>query len=127
MVDVQVMVALRIRVMSQSYLFHFRCNFALWFTVKPRVVEVTDTAIQMFYCRLAEEGQLEPNGDMEPSEGVGGRSFVEVMSEKYSPENFPYRRGPGMGVVVVVPTAGPQGSPMKGELRINVNFSMHLL
>lgn len=65
---------------------------------------------------LAKEGQPEPNGDMEPTEGVGGRSFVEVMSEKYSPENFPYRRGPGMGVVVVVPSAGPQGSPMKGEL-----------
>lgn len=62
---------------------------------------------------------------MEPSEGIGGRSFVEVMSEKYSPENFPYRRGPGMGVVVVVPTAAPQGSPMKGKLRINLNFNMH--
>lgn len=47
-------------------------------------------------------------------EGVQGRTFVEVMSEKYSPDNFPYRRGPGMGVVVV-PVAGPQGSPMKGE------------
>lgn len=52
---------------------------------------------------------------MEPPEDMEGRTFVEVMSEKYSPENFPYRRGPGMGVVVV-PTAGPQGSPMKGEL-----------
>lgn len=81
------------------------------------VVEVTDASVQLCCCRLAEEEeQLEPNGDMEPSEGVGGRSFVEVMSEKYSPENFPYRRGPGMGVVVVVPTVGPQGSPMKGEL-----------
>lgn len=47
-------------------------------------------------------------------EDVEGRTFVEVMSEKYSPDNFPYRRGPGMGVVVV-PMAGPQGSPMKGE------------
>lgn len=54
---------------------------------------------------------MEPPGDME------GRTFVEVMSEKYSPENFPYRRGPGMGVVV--PTVGPQGSPMKGELKVN--------
>lgn len=51
------------------------------------------------------------NGAMED---VEGRTFVEVMSEKYSPDNFPYRRGPGMGVVVV-PMAGPQGSPMKGE------------
>lgn len=47
-------------------------------------------------------------------EDIEGRTFVEVMSEKYSPDNFPYRRGPGMGVVVV-PVAGPQGSPMKGE------------
>lgn len=52
---------------------------------------------------------------MEPLEDTDGRSFVEVISEKYSPENFPYRRGPGMGVVVV-PTTGLQGSPMKGEL-----------
>ncbi|KAM8769500.1 tubulin folding cofactor E-like a isoform 2-T2 [Acanthopagrus schlegelii] len=55
---------------------------------------------------------------MDPPENMKGRTFVEVMSEKYSPENFPYRRGPGMGVVVV-PTAGPQGSPMKGELEIS--------
>ena len=55
---------------------------------------------------------------MEPPEDMEGRTFVEVMSEKYSPENFPYRRGPGMGVVVV-PTAGSQGSPMKGELEVN--------
>jgi len=53
---------------------------------------------------------------MEPPEEKEDRSFVEVISEKYSPENFPYRRGPGMGVVVV-PTAGVQGSPMKGELK----------
>ncbi|XP_006809880.2 tubulin-specific chaperone cofactor E-like protein [Neolamprologus brichardi] len=53
---------------------------------------------------------------MEPPEDKDGRTFVEVISEKYSPENFPYRRGPGMGVVVVS-TGGPQGSPMKGEPR----------
>ena len=52
---------------------------------------------------------------MEPPEDTDGRTFVEVMSEKYSPENFPLRRGPCMAVVVV-PTAVPQGSPMKGEL-----------
>lgn len=40
-----------------------------------------------------------------------GRTFMQVISEKYSPENFPYRRGPGMGVVV---PSGHQGSPMKG-------------
>lgn len=49
---------------------------------------------------------------MEPPEFKDGRSFVEVINEKYSPENFPFRRGPGMGVVVV---PAPQGSPMKGE------------
>ncbi|KAG8002265.1 Tubulin-specific chaperone cofactor E-like protein [Nibea albiflora] len=54
---------------------------------------------------------------MEPPEDVEGRTFVEVMSEKYSPENFPYRRGPGMGVVVV-PTVVPQGSPMKDRLNL---------
>lgn len=36
---------------------------------------------------------------------------MQVLCEKYSPENFPYRRGPGMGVHV---PATPQGSPMKG-------------
>lgn len=63
---------------------------------------------------------------MEPQEDTEGRSFVEVMSEKYSPENFPYRRGPGMGVVVV-PTVGPQGSPMKGELEVNNNGQFYHL
>lgn len=37
---------------------------------------------------------------------------MQVLCEKYSPENFPYRRGPGMGVHV---PATPQGSPMKGK------------
>uniref|UniRef100_A0A3Q3E1C2 Tubulin folding cofactor E-like a n=1 Tax=Hippocampus comes TaxID=109280 RepID=A0A3Q3E1C2_HIPCM len=46
-----------------------------------------------------------------------GRTFVEVINEKYSPENFPCRRGLGMGVVVV-PTACPQGSPMKDRLNL---------
>ncbi|XP_061774779.1 tubulin-specific chaperone cofactor E-like protein isoform X1 [Nerophis ophidion] len=54
---------------------------------------------------------------MEPAVCTYGRTFVEVMSEKYSPENFPYRRGPGMGVVVV-PTACPKGSPMKDRLNL---------
>ncbi|KAF7649268.1 hypothetical protein LDENG_00144470, partial [Lucifuga dentata] len=56
-------------------------------------------------------------GAMEPFEDTEGRTFVEVISEKYSPDNFPYRRGPGVGVVVV-PTAGPQGSPMKDRLNL---------
>lgn len=51
---------------------------------------------------------------MEPPGDNGGCSFVEALNEKYSPENFPCRRGPGMGMVVV-PTAGVQGSPMKGK------------
>nr|XP_019797309.1 tubulin-specific chaperone cofactor E-like protein isoform X2 [Tursiops truncatus] len=44
-----------------------------------------------------------------------GRSFMQVLCEKYSPENFPYRRGPGMGVHV---PATPQGSPMKDRLNL---------
>ncbi|XP_058269794.1 tubulin folding cofactor E-like a [Hemibagrus wyckioides] len=46
---------------------------------------------------------------------VEGRTFMQVISEKYSPENFPYRRGPGMGVVV---PSGHQGSPMKDRLNL---------
>lgn len=52
---------------------------------------------------------------MDPLEDAGGRSFVEVIIEKYSPENFPYRRGPGMGVVMI---STPQGSPMKDRLNL---------
>ncbi|XP_028817710.1 tubulin folding cofactor E-like a [Denticeps clupeoides] len=44
-----------------------------------------------------------------------GRTFMQVISEKYSPENFPYRRGPGIGIVV---PSGPQGSPMKDRLNL---------
>nr|XP_023661098.1 tubulin-specific chaperone cofactor E-like protein [Paramormyrops kingsleyae] len=53
-------------------------------------------------------------GAMDPPEDEG-RTFMEVISEKYSPENFPYRRGPGVGVVVPM---GPQGSPMKDRLNL---------
>lgn len=69
-----------------------------------------------FVCGAAEGEAAHQEGAMEPPEDNDGRTFVEVISEKYSPENFPYRRGPGMGVVVVS-TGGPQGSPMKGEPR----------
>lgn len=65
----------------------------------------------------AEGAAAHLEGAMEPPEDKEGRTFVEVISEKYSPENFPYRRGPGMGVVVV-PTQGPQGSPMKDRLNL---------
>ncbi|XP_062894568.1 tubulin-specific chaperone cofactor E-like protein isoform X1 [Mobula hypostoma] len=44
-----------------------------------------------------------------------GRSFVEVICEKYSPENFPYRRGMGIGIHVSV---GPEGSPVKARLNL---------
>uniref|UniRef100_UPI00398F181E tubulin-specific chaperone cofactor E-like protein isoform X3 n=1 Tax=Pristiophorus japonicus TaxID=55135 RepID=UPI00398F181E len=44
-----------------------------------------------------------------------GRSFVEVICEKYSPENFPYRRGMGIGIHI---SAGPQGSPLKARLNL---------
>ena len=50
-----------------------------------------------------------------------GRTFMEAISEKYSPENFPYRRGPGMGVVVV-PVVAPQGSPMRGRDQGLISF-----
>lgn len=40
---------------------------------------------------------------------------MQVLCEKYSPENFPYRRGPGMGVHV---PATLQGSPMKGRVLV---------
>lgn len=53
-----------------------------------------------------------------------GRSFMQVLCEKYSPENFPYRRGPGMGIHV---PATPQGSPMKGEKEIEKIYLLDLL
>lgn len=52
-----------------------------------------------------------------------GRSFMQVLCEKYSPENFPYRRGPGMGVHV---PATPQGSPMKGGVLVSSLFLLML-
>uniref|UniRef100_A0A3Q4H4N7 Tubulin folding cofactor E-like b n=1 Tax=Neolamprologus brichardi TaxID=32507 RepID=A0A3Q4H4N7_NEOBR len=41
----------------------------------------------------------------------GVRTFVQVLSEKYNPENFPY--GQGVGVVVL---PRPPGSPVKDRL-----------
>lgn len=72
-------------------------------------------SVWLFYrCGPAEEEAGMWDGAVEhPEEEGEGRTFMQVISEKYSPENFPCRRGPGIGVVVV-PTAGPQGSPMKG-------------
>lgn len=76
---------------------------------------VVNLSVSFPHCWPAEGEAVQQDRAMEPPEDADGRSFVEVISEKYSPENFPYRRGPGMGVVVV-PTIGLQGSPMKGEL-----------
>lgn len=42
-------------------------------------------------------------------------TFVQVLSEKYNPENFPYGQGVG---VVLLPT--PPGSPVKGKHHIGV-------
>ncbi|KAG7260644.1 hypothetical protein CRUP_000683 [Coryphaenoides rupestris] len=44
-----------------------------------------------------------------------GRTFVQVVCEKYNPENFPYCRGQGMGVVVL---PSPPGSPVKDRLNL---------
>ncbi|XP_016341824.1 tubulin-specific chaperone cofactor E-like protein isoform X3 [Sinocyclocheilus anshuiensis] len=49
------------------------------------------------------------------SEETEGRTLVQVISEKYSPENFPYCRGPGVGVVI---RSSPQGSPVKDRLNL---------
>nr|XP_054590965.1 tubulin-specific chaperone cofactor E-like protein isoform X3 [Nothobranchius furzeri] len=71
---------------------------------------------QYIITSTAEGEAAQHEEPMEPPEDKEGRSFVEVINEKYSPENFPYRRGPGMGVVV--PTTGLQGSPMKDRLNM---------
>uniref|UniRef100_A0AAR2IMS2 Ubiquitin-like domain-containing protein n=2 Tax=Pygocentrus nattereri TaxID=42514 RepID=A0AAR2IMS2_PYGNA len=49
------------------------------------------------------------------SEDEGGRTLVQVISEKYSPDNFPYCRGPGVGVVI---RTSPHGSPVKDRLNL---------
>lgn len=46
-----------------------------------------------------------------PSDEVEVRTFVQVLSEKYNPENFPY--GQGIGVVLL---PSPPGSPVKDRL-----------
>lgn len=52
---------------------------------------------------LLRDGTMESSSDEEEV-----RTFIQVLSEKYSPENFPYGQG-----VVVMPS--PPGSPVKGE------------
>lgn len=49
------------------------------------------------------------------SEELVARSMVQVITEKYNLENFPYCRGPGTGVVVLT---SPQSSPVKGQLNL---------
>lgn len=49
---------------------------------------------------------------MDGSEELVGRTMVQVITEKYDLDNFPYCRGPGTGVVVLT---SPQSSPVKGE------------
>lgn len=52
--------------------------------------------------------------EMELEEDIG-RTLVSVISEKYNPDNFPYCRGPGAGVVI---RTSPQGSPVKDRLNL---------
>ncbi|XP_051525150.1 tubulin-specific chaperone cofactor E-like protein [Myxocyprinus asiaticus] len=49
------------------------------------------------------------------SEEREGCTLVQVISEKYNPDNFPYCRGPGVGVVI---RSSPQGSPVKDRLNL---------
>ena len=63
--------------------------------------------------RSAEGEAMQRFGSKESQDQINGRTFVEVIRERYSPENFPWCRGPDIRVVVVPP--GPQGSPVKGE------------
>ncbi|XP_036380133.1 tubulin-specific chaperone cofactor E-like protein [Megalops cyprinoides] len=72
-------------------------------------------SVWLFFCLGPTDQEGMWDGAMETPEEEG-RTFMQVISEKYSPENFPYRRGPGMGVVVV--PSGPQGSPMKDRLNL---------
>ena len=86
-----------------------------WFTHGPGSSwQIITVGVSLPHCWSAEGEAVHQDISMEPQEDNDGRTFVEVISEKYSQDNFPCRRGPGMGVVVV-PTAGPQGSPLKGE------------
>lgn len=61
--------------------------------------------------RVCSADGVSVGGEMESDE-TGGRTLVQVISEKYSPDNFPYCRGSGVGVVI---RSSPQGSPVKGE------------
>ncbi|KAF1378235.1 hypothetical protein PFLUV_G00188450 [Perca fluviatilis] len=60
--------------------------------------------------RVLREKTLKMAATMESSsDEEEGCTFIQVLSEKYNPENFPYGQG-----VVVMPS--PPGSPVKGRL-----------
>lgn len=69
----------------------------------------TDYAVCVLLCLslkyLLRAATMESSSDEEDV-----RTFVQVISEKYNPENFPY--GQGIGVVVL---PSPPGSPIKGK------------
>ncbi|XP_034440453.1 tubulin-specific chaperone cofactor E-like protein [Hippoglossus hippoglossus] len=65
----------------------------------------------------AEGEAMQRFGSMETQDDINGRTFVEVIRERYSPENFPWCTGPDIRVVVV-PSAGPQGSPLKDRVNL---------
>lgn len=44
-----------------------------------------------------------------------GRSFMQILCEKHSPENVPFHSGPGMGVNI---PASPQGSAVEDRHRL---------
>ncbi|TRY89583.1 hypothetical protein DNTS_018389 [Danionella cerebrum] len=80
-----------------------KLNFwSLWFTEELQIQSVLSVCCGRVRAMEASETE--------------GRTFMQAICEKYSPENFPCRRGPGMGVVVV--PSGPQGSPMKDRLNM---------
>ncbi|KAJ3589339.1 hypothetical protein NHX12_010184 [Muraenolepis orangiensis] len=56
---------------------------------------------------------MDSSSSDEEEEGRGGRSFVQVVSEKYDSENFPYCHGMGM---VLMPS--PPSSPVKDRLNL---------
>ncbi|XP_027021392.2 tubulin-specific chaperone cofactor E-like protein [Tachysurus fulvidraco] len=49
------------------------------------------------------------------NEDEKSRTLVQVISEKYNPDDFPYCRGPGAGVVI---RTSPQGSPIKDRVNL---------
>ncbi|XP_060926302.1 tubulin-specific chaperone cofactor E-like protein isoform X1 [Limanda limanda] len=65
----------------------------------------------------AEGEAMQRFGSEESEDDFNGRTFVEVIRERYSPENFPWCTGPNIRVVVV-PREGPQGSSLKDSVNL---------